>query len=147
MSNLLKALKRAEQDRRQKLQEDETPLSPESVANESAHEALGGRQNPLLDESVPEAQQVSVSPARGISPTALVVLLALAIMAAGNFGYWLRGRNATAEPGAAIKVTAAESAGKQYTSGVPHALLSGEPVPLQLRLDRRTEILGNAIAR
>jgi hypothetical protein len=147
MSNLLKALKRAEQDRRQKLQEDETPLSSESVLNETAEQAVGGRQNPLLDESAPIEKQASADAAHSISPTALVVLLALAIMVAGNFGYWVRGRSATPESNAAIKVTAADAAGKRYTSGVPHALLSGEPVPLQLRLDRRTEVFGNAIAR
>ncbi len=145
MSNLVKALKRAEQDRRKKLEEDEAPVSPEFASNSPAEDPVDSRKNPLLGKGEPDATSLPTLSSRGISPTAMVVLLALAVMVAGNIGYWARGRNAAIPAGPAMATSTASA--KPQAGGVPHGLLTGDPIPLQLRLDRRTEILGDAIAR
>ncbi|MBL8522984.1 MAG: hypothetical protein JNN20_04790 [Betaproteobacteria bacterium] len=139
MSNLLKALKRAEQDRRSKLQEtDLPPVATEAQA--IVVEPMEERQNPLLDDGEPQKTSTAIDAPQGVSMTALLVLLAVAIMVAGNLGYWARGRAATVPAGSL-------SVAGHKVAGVPHALLSGDPAPLELRLDRRVDLLGPAIAR
>lgn len=141
MSNLLKALKRAEQDRREKLRETDEPAVA-ADAQAVIVDSPGERQNPLLGDGELQKLSSAVDAPRGVSMTALLVMLAVAIMVAGNLGYWVRGRTATvpADPAKSLLVAG------HKVAGVPHALL-GDAAPLELRLDRRVDLLGPAIAR
>jgi len=142
MSNLLKALKRAEQDRRSKLQETDEPAAVAEVQSAPV-DYLVDRHNPLLGDSEDKKSAKAIEAPRSVSMTALLVAIAVAVMLAGNLGYWVRGRAATvpADPAKGLLVAG------HKVAGVPHALLGGEPVPLALRLDRRVDLQGPAIAR
>lgn len=142
MSNLLKALKRAEQDRRNKLQETDVPAAVTETPAVAADEPVE-RQNPLLGAEEFQKSASAMSAPRRVSMTAMLVVLAIAIMLAGNLGYWARGRAATIQPDPAKGLFVAG----HKVAGVPRALLGSDAMPLELRLDRRTDLLGPAIAR
>ena len=101
------------------------------------------RQNPLLGAEEFQKSASAMSAPRRVSMTAMLVVLAIAIMVAGNLGYWARGRAATIQPDPARGLFVAG----HKVAGVPHALLGSDAMPLELRLDRRTDLLGPAIAR
>lgn len=142
MSNLLKALKRAEQDRRSKLQETDEPAAVTEAQSAMADEPAD-RHNPLLGDNEYQKPAAAIENPRGVSMTALLVAIAVAVMLAGNLGYWVRGRAATvpADPAKGLLIAG------HKVAGVPHALLGSDAVPLELRLDRRVDLLGPAIAR
>lgn len=131
MSNLFKALKRAEQERQHIRKDGAVPHA--QIAQPVAVDAPAAHANPLLGETAVNLPPGPGSTPAQVSVTALVIVTALAIVLAGNLGYWLRGRGAVAPAAVSAPVVSAPSA-----SGVPLALLAGETVPMQLRLDRRT---------
>jgi len=141
MSNLLKALKRAEQERQQIRQDGAAPpmqRPPQTVGED----ATAAHVNPLPGEGA-----FNLPPGPGTAPpqvsvTALLIVTALAMVLAGNLGYWLRGRGAVAPAPVSASVVSTPS-----MSGVPLALLAGDAVPMQLRLDRRTSWETAATAR
>ena len=141
MSNLLKALKRAEQERQQIRQDGATAPMPRPP------QALGEDATAAHADPLPGDGAVILPPGPGTAPpqvsvTALVIVTALAMVLAGNLGYWLRGRGAIAPAPVSSPVVASPS-----MSGVPLALLAGDAVPMQLRLDRRTNWETAATAR
>ncbi len=132
MSNLLKALKRAEQERQQIRQDGAAPpvqRPPQAVGED----ATAARDNPLPGDAAAVLPRGPGTAPPQVSVTALVIVAALAMVLAGNLGYWLRGRSAAAPAPVSAPVAATPS-----MSDVPLALLEGEAVPMQLRLDRRT---------
>ncbi len=158
MSTLLKALKRAEQDRRQKLAEagrlfpansptqltlpvdaDALPTQAHSTAP-AADAAITSAPTPIAKPHInPLLVPKPVTPAPPVQPrytgVALLVGTASVIATVANLIY------RPAPPPAAVLAAAPATRLTLETVSIPPALLGTGSVPLQLQLDRRAERL------
>lgn len=150
MSTLLKALKKAEQDRREKLaaaapasstpsprEQLSLPVDDVAPAAQVAPAPVRPRINPLL---VPAP--VAKAPAR-YSSAAVVVAVSVVVVLAANMLYRPAPPVATNVPLLAAAPAASGSQSARLTLDtvtIPRALLGAGPDPLQLQLDRRADL-------
>ena len=166
MSNLLKALKRAEQDRaaaRQAQADAPAAQSVELPAAQPAAAAASATATMADDDAtalpaVVRMQRDMVRPSERLAPltsphaTALGpyrgvgISLTLAVLFAVGVGLWARDRDASkpAVSGAISTGVIAPQVATQPTT-IPAALRVSEAGPLQLRLDRGVDAIGQAI--
>ncbi len=160
MSNLIKALKRAEQDR--------------EAAKQARFQAEQGADSPVATSPTPSAepetarpavirsQRDAVRPSERVTPTAnspraptkpyrsVGIALVVAALFAVGLGVSLRNREADKSPvplTIATEVTKATGAAAPLPAVAPGTLLTSDGGPLQLRLDRSVEAVGEIAHR
>ncbi len=148
MSILLKALRQAEADRQ---------------AARIARHGAGTRADAEVPAATPDRIEIGITPVemlvakpgRNAPPPpaygGLWITLALAVVSAAGFGYWMRGvslmnsppaPSLTNQAGTSIPASATGQDLPVATGRIPTALNVQEAGPLQLRLDRQFDKLG-----
>lgn len=156
MSNLLKALKRAERDR-EAIRQAQAENNPAIVAKQSAAEVSPTSEPQaepapavvrLQRDAVKASERVAprtASPVLAASPYRGVgISLTLAVLFAMGVGWWMRGRD-TGNPPAIGALSSHDAA--SLPAAIPAALRVNEVGPLQLRLDRGVDAVGEAMQR
>ena len=166
MSNLLKALKRAEQDRAaaRQVQADATTASsvelpiakPVAAATDATATVIATDDDATALPAVMRMQRDMVRPSERLAPHAsphalspgpyrgVGISLALAVLFAVGVGLWARDTDKPAASRTISNRMIAPQVATQATT-IPAALRVSEAGPLQLRLDRSVDAIGQAI--
>ena len=168
MSNLLKALKRAERDRAAARQVQADAPAAQSVESPAAHPAAVAATATVVATdadstalpAVMRMQRDMVRPSERLAPHAsphaavpgpyrgVGISLTLAVLFAVGVGLWARDTDKPAVSGTISNRMIAPQVGTQATiqvTTIPAALRVSEAGPLQLRLDRSVDAIGQAI--